>query len=55
MALFAMGDFHLSLSVDRPMEKFGSVWENHVEKIEKSWKRINWPERRIKWRHNVWR
>ena len=40
MALYAMGDFHLSFYVDRPMEKLGSVWKNHVEKIEKNWRKI---------------
>ncbi len=35
MALYAMGDFHLSFSVDKPMDVFGSVWKNHVKKIEK--------------------
>lgn len=41
MALYAIGDLHLSFSVDKPMEVFGSEWKNHVKKIEKHWcKRI---------------
>lgn len=36
MALFAMGDFHLSFSVDKSMEVFDSVWKNHAKKIEKN-------------------
>lgn len=35
MALYAMGDFHLSFSVDKSMDIFGSVWKNHEKKIEK--------------------
>lgn len=39
MALYAIGDFHLSFSVDKPMEVFGDVWKDHVKKIEKNWKK----------------
>lgn len=39
MALYAIGDFHLSFSVDKPMEIFGDVWKDHVKKIEKNWKK----------------
>ena len=37
MSLYAIGDLHLALSVDKPMDVFGSVWKNHVKKIEKYW------------------
>lgn len=37
MALYAIGDFHLAFSVDKPMERFGTVWKNHEKKIEKQW------------------
>lgn len=41
MSLFAIGDFHLSFSVDKPMEIFGREWKNHENKIRKNWlKRI---------------
>lgn len=36
MALYAMGDFHLSFQVDKPMDMFGAEWKNHVKKIEKN-------------------
>ena len=36
MALYAMGDLHLSLSVNKSMEVFGSAWERYVERIEQS-------------------
>lgn len=34
MSLFAIGDLHLSLSADKPMDVFGPRWENYVEKIK---------------------
>lgn len=33
MALYAIGDLHLSLGADKPMDVFGGSWENYVEKI----------------------
>lgn len=33
MALYALGDLHLSLSVDKPMDVFGGVWQGYVEKL----------------------
>lgn len=35
MALYAMGDFHLSFSAGKSMDVFGSIWKNHEKKIEK--------------------
>lgn len=32
MALYAIGDLHLSLGADKPMDVFGGPWENYVEK-----------------------
>lgn len=37
MSLYAIGDLHLAFSVNKPMDKFGWVWRNHEEKIEKYW------------------
>lgn len=34
MRIFAMSDFHLSLSGEKPMDKFGPHWENHPERIQ---------------------
>lgn len=34
MALYAIGDLHLSLSGDKSMEVFGGRWENYIEKIK---------------------
>ncbi len=36
MALYAIGDFHLSFQTDKSMDKFGKVWKNHEEKIKKN-------------------
>ena len=33
MALYAIGDLHLSLTADKPMEVFGSAWENYTARI----------------------
>ena len=34
MALYAIGDLHLSLTAHKPMEVFGPAWENHVSRVE---------------------
>ena len=36
MALYAIGDLHLSLAVNKSMEVFGPAWENYVSRIESS-------------------
>ena len=43
MALFVMGDLHLSLSSDKSMDIFGG-WENYVERIKGNWNREVSPE-----------
>lgn len=44
MALYAMGDFHLSFQVNKPMDVFGAEWKNHVKKIEKNCRKKIKPE-----------
>ena len=44
MALYALGDLHLSFQADKSMDKFGSAWKNHERKIEKYVNRIVKPE-----------
>lgn len=39
MAIYVIGDLHLSFSVDKPMDIFGNNWENHADKIKKNWHR----------------
>ena len=39
MAIFAIGDLHLSFNENKPMDVFGDNWESHEEKIKQSWKK----------------
>lgn len=34
MALYAIGDLHLSMGTDKPMDVFGQHWLNHAEKLQ---------------------
>lgn len=34
MALYAIGDLHLSLSVQKPMDVFGGAWMGYMEKLK---------------------
>lgn len=43
MALFAIGDLHLSFGTNKPMDVF-SGWHNYVEKLENQWRRLVKPE-----------
>ena len=33
MALYAIGDLHLSFGCDKPMDVFGGRWTNYVDKL----------------------
>lgn len=37
MAVYAIADLHLSHAVEKPMEKFGSRWADHPDKIRRRW------------------
>ena len=37
MSIYVIGDLHLSFSVDKPMDIFGDLWENHTEKLKNNW------------------
>ncbi|SKA85222.1 hypothetical protein SAMN05443428_106132 [Caloramator quimbayensis] len=37
MALYAIGDLHLSFGTQKPMDVFGELWNKHYEKIEFNW------------------
>ena len=41
MSLYAIGDLHLSLSKDKPMDIFGDKWENHAEKIRQGFSTLH--------------
>ena len=34
MALYAIGDLHLSLGSDKPMDVFGGAWLDYVDKLK---------------------
>lgn len=38
--IFAISDLHLGFSVNKPMNIFGSRWENHEEKLLKNWQSV---------------
>lgn len=42
MAIFIIGDLHLSFGTDKPMDIFG--WGNHSEKIKNNWIKVVKPE-----------
>ena len=39
MSTYAISDLHLGFGVDKPMDVFSKVWENHEEKIKKNWEK----------------
>ena len=43
MALFVIGDTHLSLAVDKPMDIFKG-WTDYVERLEKNWNKVVSPD-----------
>jgi len=43
MAIFAIGDLHLSLGASKPMDVFPG-WEGYVGRVESSWRRLIAPQ-----------
>ena len=43
MAIYAIGDLHLSFGVNKPMDIF-SGWDNHAERIRDNWCKLVGPE-----------
>ena len=43
MALFVLGDPHLSLGASKPMDIFPG-WNDYVERLEKNWRKLIKPE-----------
>ena len=41
MALYAIGDLHLGLSVDKPMGIFGPGWDNHTERLRDAFSQLH--------------
>ncbi len=44
MALFAIGDTHLSLAAKKPMDVFGGGWEGYVDKLQEGFRSAVGPE-----------
>ena len=40
MALYTIGDLHLSLGSDKPMDVFGEGWSNYVERIREGFSEL---------------
>ncbi len=40
MALYAIGDTHLSLGSDKPMDVFGGDWEGYVDKLQEGFSHV---------------
>ena len=40
MALYAIGDTHLSLGADKPMDVFGGAWAGYQEKLAQGLSRL---------------
>lgn len=38
--IYALSDTHLSFTTDKPMNVFGTYWENHHEKIKENWTKL---------------
>ncbi len=41
MSLYAIGDLHLSLGVEKPMDVFGGRWSNYIDKISEGFASLN--------------
>lgn len=44
MSVYAVGDLHLALSVDKPMDVFGGRWQDYMKRIERNWRNKVIPE-----------
>ena len=38
MRVYAISDLHLALAEDKPMDVFGSGWENYMQRIQDNWR-----------------
>ena len=43
MALFVLGDPHLSLGASKPMDIFPG-WNDYVDRLEKNWRKLITPQ-----------
>ncbi len=40
MALYTISDLHLPLGIDKPMDVFGTAWENYVHRLYENWQSV---------------
>ena len=40
MALYTLSDTHLSFQTEKPMDIFGTRWQNHADKIARNWQAL---------------
>ncbi|MBQ9984729.1 MAG: metallophosphoesterase [Oscillospiraceae bacterium] len=40
MAVYAIADLHLSNSVNKPMDVFGPMWENYIERLKSGFEKV---------------
>jgi len=40
MAIYAISDLHLALSIDKPMDVFGGRWENYMDRLQENWRAV---------------
>ena len=52
MALFVLGDPHLSLGASKPMDIFPG-WNDYVERLEKNWRKLTAVWKKMRWRRHT--
>ena len=40
MKLFTIGDLHLSMSGEKPMDRFGEVWRDHPRRLQEGFRKV---------------
>ena len=40
MAIYAISDLHLALSVDKPMDVFGGRWADYMDRLKENWNAV---------------
>ena len=44
MAVFALSDLHLTFQVEKPMDIFGTGWQDYVQRISENWRQTITPQ-----------
>ena len=40
MSIYAISDLHLSFETEKPMNKFGDIWNEYEEKMKYNWNKV---------------